>query len=218
MKKILLSLGLWLGLCAVASAQCIGASGAGGPNVAPGISCLSEPTIASYGATGVAIVAPATPTDVSCITGAAGTVVRVQRVVVSATITTQVVVPVLLTKHASANSGGTAGTTTQLPVSYKMDSSNATGAATLTSWTANPTINDSAPGIIASGLLVMTKADGTNGAVSPMTLFDFSEATYAQKPILRGIAQQLCVNLNGTAATMTGNLINISYYWTEAAQ
>lgn len=218
MKKILLSLGLWLGLCAVASAQCIGASGAGGPNVAPGIVCNSEPTIGSYFATGIGIVAPATPTDVACLTGSATTVTRVQRVLVSATISTAVIVPVVITKHASANTGGTPAVTTALPVPSRMDSTNAAATATTTAWTANPTIADASPLLVAAGLLAMSKADGTNGVVVPYTLFNFAEANYLQKPILRGIAQQLCVNLNATAATMTGNLINVTFHWTEAAQ
>jgi hypothetical protein len=215
MRRVLLglALGLW---ASAASAQCIAVGGVNNVPI-PGLNCLSEPIVATYAATGVGIVAPATPTDVACLTGGAGVVVRVQKVIVSATITTQVIVPALLTKHASADTGGTPGTGTQLPVPYRMDSSAVAAVATTTSYTANPTIADAAPGIVSSALLVMSKADGTNGAVGPFTIFDFTESNYSQKPILRGVAQQLCVNLNGTAATMTGNLINVTFIWSEAS-
>jgi hypothetical protein len=46
--------------------------------------------------------------------------------------------------------------------------------------------------------------------------FDYRERNYMEAPTLRGIAQQLCVNL-GTIS-ITSSLLAVSFAWTEAAQ
>lgn len=213
MKRLLLSLGLWLGLTTLAAAQCVAV---GGVNTVPqtGMNCLSEPSVATYAATGVGIVPAASATDIACLTGSATKTIRVQRIRVSGTAGTIISVPVLVTKHASANTGGTAGTGTQLPVPYTVDTNNVAVTATATSYTANPTIADSSPGIISAAILPL----GLTGTAiaSPGVLFDYGDLNYAQKPTLRGIAQQVCVNLNGTSPS--SGLVNVSFYWTEAAQ
>lgn len=213
MKKLLLSLGLWLGLTTLASAQCIAV---GGVNSVPqtGLSCLSEPSVPTYAATGVGIVPASSATDIACLTGSATKVVRVQRMRVSGTAGTLISVPLLITKHASANTGGTPGTGTQLPVPYTIDTTNVAVTATATSYTANPTIVDSAPGIIGAMMLPLGLTGTT--LASQGVLFDFGDLTYAQKPTLRGIAQQVCVNLNATSPS--SGLVNVTFYWTEAAQ
>lgn len=213
MKKLLLSLGLWLGLTTLASAQCIAV---GGVNSVPntGLSCLSEPSVPTYAATGLGIVPASTATDIACLTGSATKVIRVQRMRVSGTAGTLISVPVLITKHVSANTGGTPGTGTQLPVPYTLDTTNVAVTATATSYTANPTIVDAAPGIVTAAILPL----GLTGTTLANTgvLFDFGDLNYAQKPTLRGIAQQLCVNLNATSPS--SGLVNATFYWTEAAQ
>ncbi len=217
MKKLLLLLGLLWASPTLAQIPCIGV---GGVNTVPqpGTACVQEPAVGTYAATSVGLVAAATPTDIACITGAANRVIRVQRVAISGTISTQLVVPVFLTKHASANTGGTPATGTALPVPYRLDSTNGAPLAATTAYTANPTIADAAPGIINSGNLILSKADNTNGSGNAGVLWDYMLHQYMEAPILRGVAQQLCVNLNANAGTMTGNSISITFMWTESAQ
>jgi hypothetical protein len=119
-------------------------------------------------------------------------------------------------KRASLNTGGTPAVTTALPVAYAMDSNDAAPKATLNAWTANPTIVDSAPGILAVGDLILGKTDGTNGAVAPFTVFDYDSANYMEKPTLRKATEALCVNLQATSPS--SGLVNVTYVWTEAAQ
>jgi hypothetical protein len=217
MKRLLLALGLLLGLSAPGLAQ-VPCVGIGGVNSVPqlGVACNQEPAVATYAATGVGIAPASSATDLACLQGAANIVIRVQRIRVSGTAGTQIVVPVLLMKRASLDTGGTPATSTALPVAYAMDSANVAAKATLNAWTANPTIVDATPGIVGSADLILAKTDGTNGAAAPYTLFDFDAAEYMQKPALRTAAQAICVNLNATSPS--SGLVNITFIWTEAGQ
>lgn len=219
MKKLLLALGLWLGLTASAFAQAQGTClGVGGVNTTPqpGVVCPTEPTVLTYAATGIGIAPAASATDIACIQGATGKVIRLQRIRISGTAGTQVVVPGVLMKRASLNTGGTPATGNALPVAAAMDSINTAASATLNAWTANPTIVDSSPGIIGVADLILAKTDGTNGIAVPFTEFDYSEANYMQKPTLRTATQAICVNLNATSPS--SGLVNITFHWTEALQ
>jgi hypothetical protein len=214
MRKLLLSLGLLLGFSVSALAQtaCPTVGGVNNVNI-PGITCAQEPGVPSYAATGVGIVPASAATDIACITGKAGVVVRLQYVRVSGS-GTAISVPILITKHVSLNTGGTAGTGTALPVPYTLDPSNAAPGATTTSYTANPTIVDSTPGIIDNGNLGLV-ATTIGAAVEPYVDFNYINRGFMQAPILRAAAQQICVNLNGTSPTA---LLNVTFKWTEAPQ
>lgn len=212
MKRLLLSLGLLFGLTTAAFAQCVGV---GSVNNAPppGINCQTEPVITTYAAMGYGIVPAASATDVACITGSATKVVRVQRVRVSGTAGTLVTLPVLLTKHTVANTGGTAATSTALPVPGPLDSTNAAASATTTAYTANPTVDATATRVDARAVSLNTTAALVTG---PEADFNYTGQRYSQAPVLRGVAQQLCVNLGGIS--VTSGLLAVSFEWTEAAQ
>ncbi len=215
MKKLLLSLGLLLGLASPALAQvpCIGV---GGVNSVPqvGISCPQEPTVTSYASTSVGLVPAAAATDITCISpSVAGIVLRIQSVRVSGS-GTAISVPVLLRKNVSLDTLGTPATSTALPVAYALDSANATSKSVQIAYTANPTVNDAAPGILDNGNLGLV-ATTVGAAVQPYVLFDYTERNYVQAPLMRKTTEQICVNLNGTSPTA---LLNVSWKWTEAAQ
>lgn len=210
MKRFLLALGLLLWLAAPATAQCVGV---GGIVTVPqtGLDCLMEPTVDTYSATGVGIVPAAAATDVACISGSATRIVRVQSIRVGGT-GTAITVPVLLMKHVTANTGGTAATGTALPVPYALDSTDAAPTATTTAYTANPTITDAAPGIMDVQFLPLA---ATTTSTAGNLSFDHSNRNYMEALTLRGVAQQVCVNLNGTTPTAS---LGITFRWTEASQ
>lgn len=212
MRKALLIVGFLLGLSAPAWAQvpCIGV---GGVNSVPqvGVDCLQEPAVNSFAATGIGIVPASAATDIACITGSATRVTRIQTIRVSGT-GTAISVPVVITKHASANTLGTPATGTALPVPYALDSTDNAATATTTAYTANPTINDATPGIIDASSLGLAATTATNSATIN---FDYTDRNYVEAPTIRGIVQQICVNLNGTSPTA---LINVSFKWTESPQ
>lgn len=215
MKKLLLSFGLLLGLAVPALAQ-VPCVGVGGVNSVPqaGVTCAQPPAVASFAATGVGIAPASTATDIACLTGGAGVVVRVQSVRVNGSAGTLITLPVLLTKNAVADTGGTAATGTALPVPYKLDSTNNAAIATTIAYTANPTINDSTPGIISAAEISLN----TTAALVGMggVHFEWGLYPYTQAPILRGTAQQLCVNLNSTSPS--SGLVNVTFRWTESPQ
>lgn len=216
MKKLFLAGVAWAALAALASpaqAQCIAVGGIN--NVPqPGMSCLNEPAIDSFAATSIGLATAASATDVACITGSATRVVRLQSIRVSGTSGTLVTTPIVIVKRATADTGGTPAATTALPVPYPLDSQDAAATATTIAYTANPTINDSAPGIIEA----QTTSFNTTAALvsGPPASFDWASRNYVEAPTLRGVAQQICVNLNGI--TVATSLLNISFRWTELPQ
>lgn len=212
MKKFLIALVALGFLSAPAQAQCVAA---GGVNTVPqtGISCPSEPSVASYRAMGYGIVPAASATDIACLTGSATRVIRVNSVRVSGTAGTLVTLPVLLHKHTVANTGGTAALTTALPVAVPLDSNNATASATPTAYTANPTIDATAAQIDAMVASFNVTSALVNGS---QAYFEYRAHNYIQAPTLRGIAQQVCVNLGGIS--VSSGLLAVSFEWTEAAQ
>lgn len=215
MKRFLLASTFLLAATLGANAQCVSAGGVNSVTQI-GINCQSEPLVPSFAAAGYGIVPAASATDVACITGSATRVVRVQSVRVSGTAGTLVSLPVILTKHTVANTGGTAAATTALPVPVSLDTGTATTAsatATTTAYTANPTVDSTA--LILDGQVVSlnTTSALVNGT---QAFFDFKSRNFVEAPTIRGVAQQICVNLG--AISVTSGLLAISFTWTESPQ
>ena len=217
MKRLLFALGALALLCSGASAQvpCIGV---GGVNTVPqvGVACISDSLQPSYAATAVALTPGTAPTDIACLSGSATRVIRVKQVRVSGTAGTAININTYLTKHVSLNTGGTPATGTALPVPYALDPNFPAATASTTAWTANPTIVDASPGIIASQTVFLpTTGTAANGSTAIFYWDDGGPAL--SPPVLRTAAQQLCVNLNGVTAPSTG-LMTITFMWTEQTQ
>ena len=172
----------------------------------------------TYTAAFIGLVPAASTTDLLCISGSATKTIRLQRIRLSGTAGTLISVPVTVLRRASLDSGGTAASTTANPANtiQSMDPSTypvSAATATVISYTANPTINDTSPTYIDSASLTLpTTAAGT--VIFPAT-FDFG--VYIEDliaaPTLRGTAQQICVNLNSTSPS--SGLINGTIVWTE---
>jgi hypothetical protein len=154
------------------------------------------------------LVTPAaTATDIFVIRGAATKVCRVTRVEVVVSATAAGVADVLIKKHTIAN---TVGTSTNPTPTLHDSNDPATPAATLLQYSANPTVDASATVIRASKLGI--------SAASGMAVFIWSFGDRWVKPIaLRGIAQELAINLNGDAL-LTGELVAYSVEWFEDNQ
>jgi hypothetical protein len=145
-------------------------------------------------------------TDIVCIAGSATKSVRVQQIKIWGTAATAVqTLPLNLVRRTSADTGGTAASTTANPgvttQIAKRETGNATATATLISYTANPTIVDSAPTYLDSQLLTMPIV---TSAVSALPVdFNFAKdvENLLQAPLLSGAAAQLCVNIAGATIT-----------------
>ena len=211
MKNLLLSTALLLGLSAPAFAQVNTV-----PQQGLGIGYVPKVTYSSafYG-----LVPGASATDVVCIAASASRTVRLQRIEIGGT-GTAVSLPIQLVRRASLDSGGTAasttanpGVTTQIASRDTTLATNLSATATLISYTAVPTINDTSPVYIDSNLLGVVAT--TVGSPTPMSIFDFAYAIEdnLQVPSLaKGSTQQICVNFGGVSTTSS---LNGTIVWTE---
>lgn len=176
----------------------------------PYVCANTEGSKASYSAVATGLVPPASATDVACIAGSATTTVRITRISISGTAGTLVTLPVFLAKRASVDTGGTAATGNALPVAGKHDSTEPASGATLVSYTAVPTITDTSPALIRAGTITLpvTSAGTVNGKLE-WTFSDRNERAI----VLRGVAQQLCVNLS--SISVSSGVLAIDFEWGE---
>lgn len=205
MKRLLLSaLGL-LALCNLAYGQA---------NPTFGVTSGYAPK-QTYSAVFFGLVPAATTTDLICIAGSAGKTITVQNFKITGS-GTAIAVPVNILRRVLLDTGGTPASTTANPANTisRRVTTNGAPTATLISYTANPTINDTSPTYIDSGVLAV--AATTVGVVSAPLIFDWGKdiENLQQAPTIRNgqTTQQICANLNGTSATA---LLNGSITWTE---
>lgn len=158
----------------------------------------------TYMAAVTGLVVAANPTDIFTITGAAGKIVKVTRVEVSATQTTAAVRDILIVKRSTANSGGTSSVISGIP----LDSSSSAASATVRSYTANPTLGSSLGTLLSRKLFIPTTT-----TVVPQVPFQYI-INGDEKPItLRSASEVMAINLN--AASSAGSSFNIFIEWTE---
>lgn len=205
--KRFLSLILLLGLCTQAGAQV---------NVVPQIgvetAILKQKT---YSAASVALVPAASATDIFCISGSSTLAVSIKRLSISGTAGTLVSAPFTLLRRASLDTGGTAATGAALPVATPHMSTDSAATATLTAYTANPTIVDASPLYLRSSYLtVPVTTAGTS--IAPILwqagemVGEFTKAFDIPKGTT---TQQYCVNLNGVS--ISSGLLHIDITWLE---
>ena len=163
----------------------------------------------TYAAVKQGLATAASATDIAVLTGAAGKVVRVTRVEVSGIATTILETSVQLLVRTTADTGGTS---TGSPSAFPYDQNSPAAAASVLTYTANPTVNDGTNRLVASQKVLFNLAAPAAASESTRAIFDFGNRP-AGEIILRGAAQQLAVNLNGV--TVAGPSIDIKYEWTE---
>jgi len=171
----------------------------GVPLLAIATSTTMKPT---YSATVAGVTAVSSQTDMCTLGGSASKTIKVRRIFFSNNPTAAYSEPVSIVKRSTANTGaGTAIPTTTY------DSINAaTTAAIAEVWTAAPTVGTLA-GLISD--LVFNFPTGATGPSSPALMV---YGQLGQPIVLRGIAQQVAVNLSGI--TFTGT-IGCTFEWTE---
>ncbi len=149
----------------------------------------------TYIAASITYSATAAPTDVWTITGSATRIVRVHRVIFSGTQTVAGNInTVTIKKHSVANTAGSSSSVTCVPV----DSSQIPADATVKIYTANPTVDATAQVIWQQGVLVPAPATAVPGVILD---FDFTQLLNGKPITLRGIAQELSINMGGALPT-----------------
>lgn len=170
----------------------------------------------TYSAAFIGLVPAASATDTVCIIGSATKTVAITHIGLSGTAGTLVTLPVTLLVRTSADTGGTAASTTANPANTirPMDTANAAATAVPISYTAVPTIVDTSPLYVRSTALTLpVTTAGTS--VNPIRWeFPTNLALGTQALVLRGVAQQACINLNTisvSSGVLTGSLEWIEY-------
>ena len=165
---------------------------------------------ASYAVTALGIVSATSATDIFALTGSATKLIRISRIVISGTATTIQQTDVQLIKRITADTGTSASTPT--PMSY--DSTSAAATATCATYTANPTITSTGSGTIFVQKLLFNLPTPASAYATPSEKMICDYGTRPTKEvILRGVAEQLVVNLNGV--TVAGPLIDVTVEFTE---
>lgn len=168
----------------------------------------------SYSAVALALPPASSATDIACIAGSSTKTVIIRKITITGTAGTLVTAPFTLVRRTSVDSGGTAATTTAnwANTISKRDTTDAASTATLISYSANPTINDTSPTYVASAHLTLPVTSA--GTVTRPLVWDFDTPfSFVKGVVLRGAAQQACVNLNGVS--VSSGLVHLSIDWTE---
>lgn len=203
MKRTLLLLAL-LGIISPAVAQV---------NTVPQVGVISGINrSATYGAYSVGLVPAASATDIFCLNASASREISIREITISGTAGTAITTPILIYRRASQDTGGTAATGLALPVAAPMVSSDPVATATLTAYTANPTVVDSSPGLLQAPAVSFSVTTGTN---TPSFLYGGTNVDLLSKGfnVLKGSTQQICLNLNGV--TITAGVLAIGMKWVE---
>ena len=184
-------------------------------NVVPQVGVSSAVvTRTTYSSVALSLVPAASATDIACIAGSNSSKnVYINHIGISGVAGTLITVPVTVLKRTAVDSGGTAASTTAnwANTISKLDSFNPTPVATLISYSANPTINDTAPTYLRSRVLTLPTAASAT-VIAPLTL-DWDTTSFGQRPVLHTAAEQLCINLNGSS--ITSGVLQLSIEWTE---
>lgn len=150
----------------------------------------------------------ASATDIAQLIGSGSKIIKLRRVLISGIATSAATINVLGIHRSTANSGGTI--TGQTAVNH--DANDAVATAICSAITANPTLGatGSKYGTTEYSSLVLGLAAGT----TPPSQLVWEFGTRSEKPIiLRGVADNYCVNLNGVQST--GQVMYIKFVWTE---
>lgn len=153
----------------------------------------------TYTASGLGYTAYATPTDMICIRGSATKTVAVSALAISPQATATVVGTYYWIKRSTANTGGTSTN----PLLIPHDSTDAAATAVIDLYTAAPTTGTAVGNLAATNISQTVLTAGTNPVnfyTSALTYSDATQVADFRKPfILRGVAEEICINFNGAA-------------------
>ena len=167
---------------------------------------------ATYSAASIGLVPAAAATDLFCISAGSTKNITVRQIAIGGTAGTAITTPFIIYKRSALGTGGTAATAIALPVPTPLGGTDPVSTATLTAYTANPTV---AASPIVMDVQTVSLAVTTTANNQPSPLFYGTSSDFLSKglDIVKGSTTQICVNLNGV--TVTTGVLNISMQWTE---
>lgn len=213
MRKLLL-------LLALVAASFIGGNAAQAQ--CPGVNC-TQPVYGlgfiaknrTYGAISVGLVPASSATDIWCLNQSTTKAIHIDQISVTGTAGTAITTPFVVKLNHSQDTGGTPATGLALPVAAPFSSSDIAATATLTAYTANPTIPDSTPSYLAAEDVSLGVTTTVNQAatrfLSSTSVDEFNKGF--DMPAAATSVQQVCVNLNGVS--VASGVLTISAIWQE---
>jgi len=146
--------------------------------------------------------------DIAVLPGSATKTIRVTRVAISLNTTgTTASINASLVKRSTADTSGTHANMTAVP----LDSTYAAASSVPLQYTAAPTLG-TAVGAVSTLTLLDPVSSGNQAQASPVVLWSFGTGAGNSTIVLRGVAQQVCVNLSAVVATQT---VTVDFEWTE---
>jgi phage tail protein X len=208
LKKLLLSV--------AALALSASAVLAQGVNQVPQVGAIStiyrNPT---YTASSVALVPAASATDIFCISPGTAKNISIRRIAIAGTAGTAVATPFLIYRRVSLDTGGTAATSLALPVAVPLSPADPASNATLTAYTANPTIVDSSPSLMQSMMVDLPVTTAAGGDIANVRTWGTSVDMFSKGlDLQKNTTQQICINLN--AVSVSSGVLSINMEWQEA--
>lgn len=202
----------------LASAAALYASAALAQNVnqVPQVGSISTIyRLPTYTASSAQLVPAASATDIFCVNGSTTKNISVREFIISGTAGTAITTPVLVNYNHSLDTGGTAATGLALPVAVPTNPSDpASGSAAQTAYTANPTVNDSSPNLLA---VVSPTFAVTTTANQPTIIITGTSVDMFNKgwdiPKASTVVAQICLNLDGKS--ISSGVLNVTAVWTE---
>jgi len=182
-------------------------------------SALAQPFpaigVPTYYASGIDWSVPANATDVACIEGAAGRVVKLNGAFLSGTALTAATINVTTLRRSSLNVGGTSNEA--VPTSGSP--THPAALAKLKIWTVSPTTlgNTDAPpkGAVFRRLrwdigTTLSSPDGSLAMIAAQ-----ANNPYTSQPEIRNATQAICLSFGGVAPA---SQLNLNVVWTETAE
>lgn len=167
----------------------------------------------TYSASSVGLVPAASATDLFCISAGSSRNISIKQIKIAGTAGTAVTTPFLIYRRSALATGGTAATSLALPVAVPLNPANPASSATLTAYTANPTVASS-PILLDSSVVDLPVTTAAGGDITRTLAYGEGVSWFAHgMTIPKGTTQQICVNLNGVSVSF--GVLNITMMWTE---
>lgn len=172
-----------------------------------------KPSISATYAASTAIFTPATSaTDIWQIYGSGTKTIKILKIFLMAGKATSgaSLTDFYLLKRSTANSSGTSVSATAIP----LDSANAAATATVKHYTANPTTGSLVGQVFEATQLNAAAGSGNSGMIEGMSRIFFDADKFGQPIVLRGTAEGVVINLNGSTIGNSAT-VSVTVVWRE---
>lgn len=168
----------------------------------------------TYSATSVGLVPAASATDIFCISAGTSKSVSIKKISIGGTAGTAITTPFLIYQRSALGTSGTAATGLALPVATPLSIGDVASTATLTAYTANPTVAAS-PILMDAATVDLPVTTAAGGNITQTLVYGESVGMFAHALVIpKNTTKQICVNLNGVS--VSSGVLNINMVWTES--